>query len=77
MKRSSKKSDTWVTGERRDSDQGGYILRNEMVDIKPHFPHLEPNDLIVRDYQFRLARILRMELRNAHVQPGRIGEYGQ
>lgn len=30
-----------------------------------------------RNIQFWSARLLQVELRNAHEQPGRIGEYGQ
>ena len=77
MKRSSRKSETWVAGERREADRDGYILRNEMEDIKPYFVRPEPNDPIQRNIQFRLARTMQVELRNAHTQPGRIGEYGQ
>ena len=77
MKRSAQKRETWVTGDRRDSDMGGYILRNELADIKHYFTRAEPNSKILRNIQFRVASITETEVRNAQVQPGRLGEYGQ
>jgi hypothetical protein len=77
MKRSCCKGETFVSGKRREADSDGYILLNEEVGMKEHLRDAEPIKTALRSIQFPLARLMLVDVRNAHEQPGRIGEYGQ
>lgn len=70
MKPLISKAETKPLGNRRDSDRGGFIIRNEPEDIR-HERSSEPLNKCLRSNQFRWARVVGIELRNASGITGR------